>query len=128
MLKPSNYANPKFELVMICVVVIFGIIFLGLLFKYGDVKLHKVAFVILIVFGLILCMLIPINSVSDESEHWVRAEMTSRGVLFPEYVNGSYETIGSIYFFLNSKDSTVFKINGDTKIDYNLTHYYSAFE
>ena len=33
MLKPSNYANPKFELVMICVVVIFGIIFLGLLFK-----------------------------------------------------------------------------------------------
>ena len=126
--KPSNYANPQFELVMICVVVILGIIFLGLLFKYGDSELHKVAFVILIVSGLILCMVIPIDSVSDEGEHLVRAEMTSRGVLFPEYVNGSYETIGSINFFLNSTDSTVFKINGDTKIDYNLTHYDSAFE
>ena len=76
--KPSNYANPQFELVMICVVVILGIIFLGLLFKYGDKELHKVAFVILIVFGLILCMLIPIDSVSDEGEHLIRAEMTSR--------------------------------------------------
>lgn len=128
MFKQNNYASPKFELVMICVVVILGIIFLGLLFKYGDKELHKIAFVILIVFGLILCMMIPIDSVSDEGEHLVRAEMTSRGVLFPEYVNGSYETIGSIYFFLKSTDSTIFNINGDTKINYNLTHYDSAFE
>lgn len=81
-------------------------------------------------FGLITAFVIPIDTVSDEYEHFTRAEMTSRGVLFPEYVDGSYETISSLpNFYQNSVDKTVFEVSGDTaKINYTLAKTDSAFE
>ena len=40
-----------------------------------------------ILFGLMCVFLSPIGSVSDEVEHFTRAEITSQGVLFPEYIS-----------------------------------------
>ena len=84
----------------------------------------------MLLFGLICAFVIPIDSVSDEYEHLSRAEITSRGILFPEYVNGSFESISSMSnFYDNANGKTIFEVNGDTaKINSSLAHVGSAFE
>lgn len=126
----ENYSHPKFEIFTIIFVSIISIFSITYYYKNGNKKLYKMAFIILILFGLICAFLIPIDSISDEYEHLTRAEITSRGVLFPEYVNGSYESISSLPdFYNNANGKTVFEVTGDTaKIENSIAHVDSAFE
>ena len=84
------------------------------------------------------CLLSPIMCAPDEVEHFVRSEMTSRGILFPTYENGSYSTIQTTIDLIKKSNTTldikfdvittvnasIFKTSADTKpINYNLTKY-----
>lgn len=126
----ENYLHPKFELIILFLVSIISIFSIVYYFKNGKHELYKLAFILLILFGLICAFTIPIDSISDEYEHFTRAEITSRGILFPEYVNGNYESISSLTnFYLNSSEKTVFQVDGDTqKINTSISYYDSAFE
>ena len=127
----ANYQHPKMEILILILCSVLGIFCIAYYWGHNDDKeLHKTVFIVLLMLGLLTSIVIPIDSVSDEGEHLIRAEMTSRGVLFPEYVNGSFESINSMpHFFSQSLDKTVFEVNGDTdKINYSLDHVDSAFE
>lgn len=129
LLGPNNYAHPKTELVVMGLIVILGIFSIVLHYKNGNEKLYVTAFVVILIFGLVCCLVTPIISVSDEGEHLMRAEITSRGVLFPEYVNESYESISAMNFFAKSNDLTVLQVDGDTdKINHTADYKTSVFE
>ena len=130
MMNVENYIHPKMEILMIIFLSIVGIVFISYFYHHDEKELYKIVFIFLIVFGLLTSVIVPIDTVSDEGEHLVRAEMTSRGILFPNYVNGSYETINSITdFFVHSIDKTVFEVDGDNNhINYQVSHIESAFE
>ncbi|MCI6775471.1 DUF2142 domain-containing protein [Methanobrevibacter boviskoreani] len=108
-----------------------------------DMPIHKVAFLIIIIFGICTLFVSPIFEGPDEFEHLVRAEMTSKGELIPQYIDNpnnnkthkDYLSIRSIYL-ISQKDSyrgvlihkTVFQTPWDTqKIDYTPTFVYCAF-
>ena len=82
----NNYLHPIKNLLIIFIIVIEGIICL-LFYKFNSKELHKVAFVIILVFGTTCLLLTPVLNIDDGVEHFFRAEATSRGVLVPEYDN-----------------------------------------
>ena len=91
-----NFQDPKIEIIAFIILSIVSIIILAYFQSNNDSKnLYKTAFVIILIFGLIASVVTPILYGPDEVEHFVRAELTSRGELFPEYVNGSFNTIQS---------------------------------
>lgn len=57
------------------------------LYYYNKTKnIEQTVFLIIILFGLLCVFLSPINSVSDEGEHFMRSEITSHGDFFPKYI------------------------------------------
>lgn len=147
----ANINHPKFELIIFIIVAILGgLCILFYLLNDSEEDLYKVAFVVIICFGLICSLLIPICGVSDEPEHFIRSEITSQGILFPHWTgddlgltrtydtNGNfvtneteigYKTIDSSKFFLNQRGKTVFETSHDTdKINYSNIITPSAFE
>lgn len=153
MIEAKNIHHPKIELICFVAVALLGIFCIVYYFLHNtEGELYKVAFVVIICFGLICALIVPIADVSDEKEHLVRAEITSQGVLFPHWTGeemgltslynystpdpkalynegAGYETIASIQFFNENRGSQVFQTEGDTdKIDFNETIYNSAFE
>lgn len=139
----SNYYQPVEEIIFFVIFAIAGI-FCITFFKChsGDNEIHKTALIILLIFGIFLCFLTPTLGAYDEVEHFVRAEMTSSGVLFPEYENGSYLTIQSTldliegvkdthedgFDYVDMSKASVTKVDSDTKpINYTLVKYPSAF-
>ena len=57
------------------------------LYYYNKTKnIERTVFLIIILFGLLCVFLSPINSVSDEGEHFMRSEITSHGDFFPKYI------------------------------------------
>ena len=57
------------------------------LYYYKRTKnIERTVFLIVILFGLLCVFLSPINSVSDEGEHFMRSEITSHGDFFPKYI------------------------------------------
>ena len=57
------------------------------LYYYEKTKnIEQTVFLIIILFGLLCVFLSPINSVSDEGEHFMRSEITSHGDFFPKYI------------------------------------------
>lgn len=96
MLSIKNFENPKTEIIILFLVAIVGIICITYCYsKYSEKNLYKMAFLIIIVFGLLCAFLMPVLEPSDTHEHITRAEMTSRGIIFPEY-NG--ENLSNHYF------------------------------
>ena len=92
--KVSNYFSFKYFLV-------FFVIFVSgalCIVSNSDVKhIHNLTFMIVLIFGLISCVATPILDSPDEYTHLRRAEITSRGELFPEILNEQgYVTIQSI--------------------------------
>ena len=149
----NNIAHPKFELIMFPLIALLGIFCITYYFRHNDDKeLFKVAFVIILCFGLITSFIVPICDVSDETEHFTRSEITSNGVIFPHwtgedhnltrsynYTTGDkmeafnreagYVIPNSVNFFLTDFGKTVFQTSHDTdKIDYTPSIAYSAFE
>jgi len=139
----KNIAHPKFELISLFVVLVLGIFCIAYYFMHHSEKeFYKVAFVVILCFGIVTSFIVPIVDVSDEVEHLTRAEITSQGVLIPHWTgddvgidrlynhtdgelskefnkNVGFETIESINFFNNNRENTVFETQNDThKIDY----------
>lgn len=139
----DNYTNPKLELITIILVSVIGVFCILFYQKHDEYdELYKTAFIVILIFGVLCCLLSPIMCAPDEVEHFVRSEMTSRGVIFPEYENGSYLTIQSTvdlmgnsnktldtkFDLINTINASILKTDGDTKpINYSLVEYPSAF-
>ena len=136
----KNFADPRFEIAAFALVAILGVFCITYYFMHDSKEeLYKVAFVIILCFGIITAFVVPIVDVSDELEHLTRAEITSQGVIFPHWEGGEhnltqlynrtegkysnelntdvgFETIQSHMFFLNNREKTVFMTDGDTNV------------
>ena len=149
-----NLENPTFVIIIFIIVAVLGIFSILLYFSHNDKdELHKLAFVMIICFGIFCALIVPICDVSDEPEHLTRAEITSQGVLIPVWDGGDagidrlynqtdegkyskalnkgvgFKTIKSMLFFSDQRGKTVFEVSGDTdKIDYTPFIDGSAFE
>ena len=139
----NNYSNPKIEVVILLLISLFGIFSISYYFSNSNEKeLYKIAFIVILLFGIVCSVLMPIACAPDEYEHFVRSEITSTGVLFPHYQNGSYSTIygvfdligtitqyrGENYNLIGVDNATVFTTDADTlKINYTIINYHSAF-
>ena len=129
----ANFSNPEFEVLMFCILLIAGIFSIAYYTKNNE-NLHKVALVLIIIFGIISLFLTPIYDVSDESEHFVRSEIVSTGELSTSYVpipnttaNG-YKTIASVTSFFDNAGANVFNTHvDDEKINYTPSYFNSAF-
>ena len=129
MFTTKNYSSIVKELIMVLITAIFGV-FAITFYSYHntDKELYKTAFVIIILFGLLCCFLNPICNVSDETEHLARADITSQGILFPEYKNNSFGVSESINFFSENRTKTVFQVDGTIPYSSTITGYSSAFQ
>ena len=150
----KNFQNPTFDIIIFIIVAFLGIFCIIFYFTHNNEdELYKVAFVVILCFGVFCALIVPICDVSDEAEHLTRAEITSQGVLIPVWDDGGtgidrlynhtdegkysharnegvgFKTIKSILFFNDEHGKTVFEVNGDTdKIDYTPLIDGSAFE
>lgn len=150
----DNYSNPKLELLAIIVFTLAGIFCIFYYHNHNsEEELFKTIFVIILIFGILCSLILPICCSADEVEHFVRAELTSRGEIIPEYheqpftyegtkQDGYYLTIQSIldliergketwssgYDHMDYKNSTVFMTDADTQpINHSLAKYHNAF-
>ena len=153
-LSAKNFANPNFVVATFALVAVLGVLCIVYYFAHdSDAELYKVAFVVILCFGMMTALIVPIADVSDELEHLTRAEITSQGVVFPHWDGGvnnltrlynhtdegkyssalntdvGFNTSESHMFFLNNREHTVFETSGDTaKISNNTILDGSAFE
>lgn len=147
----NNILHPKLELIFLIIVIALGFFCIGYYFAHkSNSELYKVAFVIILCFGIIASFVIPITDVSDEAEHLARAELTSRGIIIPhwngeekgfvtsvyisdegekKFISGvGYESIQSISFFDENRGKTIFETSHDIdKIDNSNYIFTSAF-
>ena len=77
-----NYS--KINLILITITFIVGFILLKFSLKSGK-NIHQIALLYLLIFGLIIAFTSPIFVAPDEVEHFARSDLTSEGVLFPQY-------------------------------------------
>lgn len=150
----NNLAHPKMEIIAFILVAVLGIFSIVFYFLHdSDEELYKVAFVIILIFGITTALIVPICDISDESEHLTRAEITSQGVLIPHWTGedmgidrlynhtegealstqinegAGYHSIMSMNFFVESSGQTVFETSHDKdNINYSDSIMYSAFE
>ena len=150
----ENLLHPKMEIIVLIILSILGIICISYYQGHNDDKeLYKTVFIVLLLFGIVLSFLTPIMSGADEVEHFVRAEMTSNGVIIPEYDEtpykyggfsqyGSFLTIQSTLDLIENskttenggfdridfKNASMFINDADDKpINYTLVKYPAAF-
>lgn len=83
MFTPENFANYQNEVIFITLVSIIGLALIYYSYKH-EMELHKVALVIILIFGLLMVFMTPPFSFLDESAHFTRAELISEGSLYPE--------------------------------------------
>ena len=65
----------------------------------------------------------------DEDEHFIRSEITSEGILSPEYINNAnYSTIQSAVDLANHRGEVFVNTGVDTQpINQSRAYYHSAF-
>ena len=122
--KYENYIAPGFEIAMFIWVFIIGSVSLYYYTKNED-NLHKVALIIILLFGITCVFLTPFDDVSDEQEHFVRSEIVSTGQVLTDYVpipnttvNG-YKTIESVTLLGENAGKNVFATDvDDSKISF----------
>ena len=143
----ENFAHPKMEIFILLLLSIVGICIITYYSHHdSDKELYKTAFVILLIFGLICTFIMPICEPSDSVEHLSRAEITSRGIIFPEYTGSNYTNqvyngtdyvwngdgfyvISSIKNISYDRFETVFTgQHSDEKIDHTLIIVDQVFE
>lgn len=150
-LTSKNISSPVFEIAVFAIVAVLGVVCIVFYFMHDNKsELYKTAFVVIICFRLLSAMIVPICDVSDEMEHLTRSEITSRGVLYPEWHGGDknstslythtdsgvvlnenvgFETSKSHIFFFENLGKTVFETSEDTqKISDEIMLDGSAFE
>lgn len=150
----KNFIQPQFAIFTFILVAVLGIFCILFYFLHdNDDELYKVAFVVILCFGIVCALIVPICDVSDETEHFTRAEITSRGILIPHWtgedlgVSGLFNhtegqkysterndgagfyTIKSQKFFTDYLGYTVFETSNDTdKINHTAYLTESTFE
>lgn len=153
-LSAKNFESPHFVMASFIIVAFLGVFCIVFYFMHDSKEdLYKVAFLIILCFGIISALIVPIADVSDEMEHLTRAEITSQGVMFPKWVSGEhnldrlynhtdegrystqlntdvgFETSQSHMFFLKNLEKTVFETPDDTsKINKSTMLDGSCFE
>ena len=149
-----TFRNPQNEILIFIIVAILGIFSIVFYFLHNsDEELYKVAFVIILLFGITTALLVPMCDVSDEIEHLTRAEITSQGVLIPHWTGedlgvdrlynftegerissehnkgAGFRSIGAMNFFSSNLGKTVLYTTHDTdKINLTPQIIDSAFE
>lgn len=108
MFGPKNYQFWGFEAISIPAITIIGIITIIYSFK-KELDIHKVALILIIVFGLLMVFLAPPMSYPDEAIHFSRAELLSEGVLSPQETDQGF-LVNNYFFGLNEaqKGLTIF--------------------
>lgn len=152
-LTEKNIAHPKIALIAFALIAVLGVFCILFYFLHNsDEELYKVAFVSILIFGIICAFAVPILFHSDEMEHFTRSEITSQGVVVPDWIGDEkgidrlynhtsgeksnaynkgvgFNTIGSWKFFEKNRGKTVIAATGDTdKINYSSYIRGSAFE
>ena len=129
----SDYSHNSFKIAFILLLMIIGALSL-IFYKYNIEDIHKVAFVIILLFGITMVFLTPITDASDEIEHFIRSDIVSTGQLSTNYIpmpnttEYGYQTITTTIIFANSTGMTVFDTDvDDKKIDYTPNYFNSAF-
>lgn len=90
MFTPENFANYQSEVIFITLVSVIGLVLIYVFYK-REMELHKVALVMILIFGLLMVFMTPPLSFIDESAHFSRAELITEGSLYPEITdNGIY--------------------------------------
>ena len=85
----DNFIYFKGELIGLTILLIFGSF--GVLYSIKHKKEpHKVAFVIILLFGLLMVFFAPPLSFPDEAIHFERAESITEGVLYPVKTPNGY--------------------------------------
>ena len=112
MFTPENYANSQNEIIFIILVVVCGLF--SIYFSYKNkLKLHNVALILIIIFGLLMVFFTPPMSFIDEPAHFTRAELISEGQLYPVYTdNGIY--INDYYFGMQNSFYGTTILDGDS--------------
>ena len=129
MFNMKNYAYPSKEILFVGLTAILGVFAIAFYsYHNADKEIYKTAFVLIMIFGLLCCFLNPICNVSDETEHLARADITSQGVIVPEYKNNAFSVSESINFFEKNRTQTAFQVDGNMKYSGTLTDYPSAFQ
>lgn len=132
-LKFEDYLSPGFEILIFLLIFIIGILSLCY-YSQNEDNLHKVAFVIILLFGITCVFLTPINDISDEQEHFTRSEIVSTGQISTKYVQipnntiYGYLTIKSIDELAQNAGNNVFNTKiDDNKINFTPVYLNSAF-
>ncbi|MEE0938755.1 DUF2142 domain-containing protein [Methanobrevibacter sp.] len=145
--------DPTYEIYIFLIVAVLGILCIVYYFMHNsDKELYKVAFVIILCFGICASFIVPICDVSDETEHLARVELTSRGIIIPHWTGedlgvdraynvsvghkpvvynkgAGFVSIEALNDLTVSLGRTVFHTPYDSiKIDYTPTIIVSAFE
>ena len=134
----QNIEHPKLIVLSFVFLALLGVFCIVYYFRHNsDNELYKVAFVIILCFGIITSFVVPIMDVSDEFEHMTRAEITSQGVIIPHWTGDDvgidrlynhtdgersniqnkgigFETIQSLVFFNKNREVTVYDTAHDT--------------
>lgn len=154
LMEVSNYSSPMLEIASMIAFAVAGVFCICYYRLHSDEdELYKTIFVIILIFGILFALILPICSSADEVEHFVRAELTSRGEFVPQYhlenytyegtpQNGYYLTIQSVldlidrgkdtwvsgFDHINYKNATILKTDADTNpINNSLARYHNAF-
>ena len=153
-IKVSNYLNPILEISSLIVFAVAGVFCICYYQLHCDEEeLYKTVFVIILIFGILFALILPICASADEVEHFVRAELTSRGEFVPHYhlenytyegtaQNGYYLTIQSVldlidrgketwvsgFDHIDYNNATILKTDADTNpINNSFARYHNAF-
>ncbi|MBQ9026560.1 MAG: DUF2142 domain-containing protein [Methanobrevibacter sp.] len=129
----TDYSHLSFKIAVIIFLIIIGSVSI-ILYNYENVDMHKVAFIIILLFGITMLFLTPFTDASDEIEHFIRSDIVSTGQISTDYVpmpnttEYGYQTINTTIIFAKATGMTVFDTNvDDAKIDYSPNYFNSAF-
>lgn len=132
-LVPNHFENTSLAFGLFILLLFLGIISICY-YNKNENNLHKWTLLIILLFGIVFVFLSPINDISDEVEHTVRADILSEGDFKPDYVIipntdiHGYKTINSIIDLANLRGVNVFNTDIEhSKIDYGDNYFNSAF-
>lgn len=147
MISINNIEHPKMEILMFLLTSIVGVFLISYYFSNNsDEDLYKIAFSIILIFGVMCVFLMPICQPSDCGEHLARSEITSRGILFPEFTGTDYsnfhsngtdivwdgsgfEIIQSVNELIDNRFNTFLTMENDNaEINNTLVTYYMCAE
>lgn len=92
----DNYTYFKSELGLISILTVLSCLLIFYSFK-KKLELHKIAFLIILIFGVLMVFLAPPLMFPDEGIHFTRAELITEGQLYPEATDQGYLVDG--YYF-----------------------------